>query len=108
MPSSSGNSSEQARPGRDRTRTLEPSWRTWARIPSNLTSSAHPSSSGARPLVASIGSTNRGSSSRGARVTAPTLREELLTPSQKNVPLQEAVTCRVGRWSATGDGPLQR
>jgi hypothetical protein len=61
---SSGNSSLPSRPGRERRHTARPSPRSWSRIPSNFTSNAQPPPTGSGPVRASIGATNRGSSSR--------------------------------------------
>lgn len=60
MAPSSGNSSVQSRPGRERAQSEPPSTRTWARMPSNFTSSVQSSLSGTLPERASIGSMKRG------------------------------------------------
>jgi hypothetical protein len=63
MAASSGNSSLQSRPGRERRHTARPSRRSWRRIPSNFTSTAQPPPTGTGPVRASIGATKSGSSS---------------------------------------------
>src|SRR3954447_26297733 len=62
-PTSSGNAELRSWPFRERSVVRRPSWRSWPRSPSHLTSAAQPGPSGTPPLVASIGSRKRGSSS---------------------------------------------